>query len=167
MGNERINLLADLFDDGRKHTLQIAEDVPLTHRLKQLQPGKGTPLWLIGHLARATDTLGLRYVLGEVSILTPEQSLCFAPDIIGGKPPTANAGDYPAWEDVVRLYNATVDRALDGFRELDDTALSTPLPGKMKDEIRKLFPDVGSALCSLIQHDAYHRGQIGMLAKLD
>jgi hypothetical protein len=167
MSNDRVRLIADMLEGARKHTLQIAESVPETHHLKQLQEGKATPLWLIGHLANTVNTLVIVYTLQQDSVLTKEQSISFAPDFVGGKTPTANPADYPSWDEVIDLYNAVFDKALAGIRELDDSVLGAPLPGKLADEMRSFFSSIGTTLGIMISHDAYHRGQIGMIAKLD
>ena len=167
MSNVRITLLADLLEGARKHTLQVAESVPETHRLKQLQEGKATPMWLIGHMANTINTLVIVFILEEPSLLDREKSKLFAPDFAGGKAPTSNADEYPAWDEVIELYNAVYTKALDGIRKLDDSVLESPMSGKMPDSLRGFFSSIGTTLTIMINHDSYHRGQIGMLAKLD
>lgn len=167
MSNVRVSVLADLLEGARKHTLEVAAGVPESHRLKQLQEGKSTPLWLMGHLANTMNTLVVVYTLQEESVFTREQSVLFAPDFAGGKTPTSNADDYPSWDEVLGLYNASFDKALAGIRQLDDAVLGDPVPGKLPDDLRGFFSSIGVTLGIMIGHDAYHRGQIGMIAKLD
>ena len=167
MSNTRVSLYAALLEAAQKHTLQIAESVPESHRFKQLQEGKATPLWLVGHLANTVNTLVLVYTLEQPSVLTKEQSVLFAPDFVGGKTPTTNPDEYPTWDEVITIYNAVFEKALEGVRALDDAVLPDPLPGKLADEMRSFFSSIGTTLGIMIQHDAYHRGQIGMIAKLD
>jgi hypothetical protein len=167
MSNTRVSLYADLLEGARKHTLQVAEGVPETHRFKQLQEGKATPLWLLGHMANTVNTLVLVYTLEEDSVLSREHSVLFAPDFVGGKTPTTNPERYPGWDEVLTIYNNVFDQALAGIRKLDDSVLSDPLPGKLDDQLRNFFSSIGATLSIMIQHDAYHRGQIGMMAKLD
>lgn len=167
MSNVRVSLLADLLEGARKHTLQIVESVPETHRFKQLQEGKATPLWLLGHLANTINTLVIVYTLEQPSVLSKEQSVLFAPDFVGGKTPTTNADEYPTWDEVIALYNASFDQAVAGIRALEDDALPKPLPGNLPEGLRGFFSSIGTTLSIMIQHDAYHRGQIGMMAKLD
>jgi len=167
MSNLRVILLADLLEEARNHTLQTAAGVPESHRLKQVQAGKATPLWLVGHLANTLNTLVLVYTLEEASALSREQSNLFAPDFVGGKAPTGNADDYPAWDEVIELYKAVFDRTVPGIRKLSDDALAAPLPGRLPDALREYFSSIGTTLSIMVHHDGYHRGQIGMLAKLD
>lgn len=166
MSNVRVTLLADLLEGAQQHTLQIAESVPESHRLKQLQAGKATPLWLVGHLANTVNTLVLVYTLEQPSVLTREQSILFAPDFAGGKTPTTNPDEYPSWDETIALYNEVFEKALAGVRALDDSVLKDPLPGKLAEEMRGFFSSIGTTLSIMIQHDSYHRGQIGMIAKL-
>ena len=127
MSNPRLNLYIDLLEAARKHTLQIADGVPEANRLKQLQEGKATPLWLLGHLANTINTLVVVYTLQQESLLSREKSILFAPDFVGGKAPSSNADEYPAWEDVIALYNEVFDKALAGLKALDDSVLDNPL----------------------------------------
>jgi len=166
MSNPRLTLYIELLEAARKHTLQIAEGVPEANRLNQIQAGKATPLWLIGHLANTINTLVLIYTLRQESILSRETSILFAPDFVGGKAPTTNPDEYPAWDEVIALYNEAFDKAIAGLRELDDSILENPLPGKLNDQLREYFSSIGVTLGIMVSHDAYHRGQIGMLAKL-
>lgn len=166
MNNTRMSVYLDLLESARKQTLQTLSGVPETHRFKQLQDGKATPLWLAGHLANTVNTVLLVYTLQQDSLLTREQARLFAPDFVGGAPPTSNPEDYPAWDEVIALYNKAFDAAIAGLRSLDDSMLDQPLPGKMRDELRSFFSSVGVTLGIMISHDAYHRGQIGLLSKL-
>ena len=167
MSNVRVSLLADLVEGARKHTLEITASVPESHRLKQLQEGKATPLWCVGHLANTVNAIVLVYTLEEASLMSKEQSVLFSPDFIGGKVPTGNADDYPSWDEVIELYNTVFDKALVGIRNLDDGVLDKPLPGNVPEDFRSFFSSIGTTLGIMINHDAYHRGQIGMIAKLD
>lgn len=166
MNNTRMSLYIELLEGAQKHTLQIAESVPETHRFKQLQEGKATPLWLIGHMANTVNTLVGVYMLQQPSVLSREHSILFAPDFVGGTPPTTNPDEYPTWDEVIGIYNACYEKALAGLRELDDSVLGNPLPGKLDDKMREFFSSIGVTLNVMVSHDAYHRGQIGMLAKL-
>ncbi|MCF6285235.1 MAG: DinB family protein [Candidatus Hydrogenedentes bacterium] len=167
MSNVRVSLLADLLEGAQKHTLEIAASVPESHRLKQLQEGKATPLWCVGHLANTINAIVLVYTLEEASLMSKEQSVLFSPDFIGGKAPTGNADDYPGWDEVIEIYNTVFAKALAGIRNLDDDVLGNPLPGKIPEDFRAFFSSIGATLGIMINHDAYHRGQIGMIAKLD
>ena len=167
MDNIKISLLVDLFQSGRDHTLQIVDGLPVTHRHKQLAPKKATPTWLLGHLARTLDRLVIEWILLEAPVFTEDVGIRFAPEHAGGIAPSATAGDYPGWDQLRSTYVMASDRVIAGLRALSDADLEKPIPGAMPDEYRKRFPTIGSVVRLLSLHDSYHRGQIGMLAKLD
>ncbi len=166
MDNTQISLFIELLKAGRTHTLQVADSVPETHRFKQLAEGKATPTWLLGHLARTIDRIVIGWTLQQDSILGEELGKRFAPAQVDGDPPTTNPDDYPPWDDVKELYIKTMRTAIEGLAALTDADLDKPLPGDLPAGYRERFSSIGVALKLLVAHDAYHRGQMGLLAKL-
>jgi uncharacterized damage-inducible protein DinB len=166
MNNTKISVLIDLLKQARTQTLNTAQGIPESHRYKQLQAEKSTPIWLLGHLARTMDRVILEYMLQEAYVLSEEDRHRFAPTMAGGPPPTTNPADYPTWDEVVALYETATARAFDKLSVLTDDDLDKPLPGEMTPAYRELFPTIGAALQRVINHDAYHRGQMGLLGKL-
>ena len=167
MDNTQISLLVDLFQSGRDHTLQLVDGMPVTHRNKQLAPGKATPTWLLGHLTRTLDRLVIEWTLLEQPVLTEEVGIRFAPEHAGGIAPSANGSDYPDWDTLRDAYVAASDRVIAGLGTFNDGDLEKEIPGTMPDEYRVRFPTIGSVVRLLSMHDSYHRGQLGMLSKLD
>ncbi len=167
MSNTKIQLYTEMLEGARKHTLQVAEGVPEGKRFKQLQEGKATPAWLVGHLANTMNVLVVMFILEGDSLLTKEQGNTFAPDFAGGKTPTENQDEYPAWDEILALYNKVFDAAITGLSKLDDSALPNPLSSKTPDRLREHFSSIEVTLGFMVSHDAYHRGQIGLLAKLN
>lgn len=166
MENPQLSVLIELLKQARTQTLKAAQGVPESHRFKQLQEGKATPLWLLGHLSRTMDRVILEYMLQESQVLSDEDRQRFAPSMAGGPPPTTNPEDYPSWDEVVTLYENATAQAIEKLSVLADTDLDKPLPGDMTPAYRELFPTIGAALQRVINHDAYHRGQMGLLGKL-
>jgi len=166
MDNTKVTLLIDLFRQAREQTLKMAQTVPETHRFKQLQEGKSTPIWLLGHITRTVDRVILEWMLERPHALSDAHRQLFAPSMIGGPPPTTNPDDYPTWDEVVALYQAITAQALEQLPVLTDADLDKPLPGELPESYRELFPTIGAALQRVVNHDAYHRGQIGLLSKL-
>lgn len=166
MSNTKIQLYTEMLESARKQTVQLAAGVPEGKRFKQLQEGKATPAWLVGHLANTINVLVVMFILEKESILSREEGHLFAPDFAGGKAPSENAEEYPAWDEIIAIYNRVFDAALEGLAALDDSALSNPLSSKMPDRLREWFSSVEVTLGFMISHDAYHRGQIGLLSKL-
>ena len=167
MSNTKIQLYTEMLESARKQTLQLAASVPDNKRFKQLQEGKATPAWLVGHLANTINVLVILFILEGDSVLSKELGHTFAPDFAGGKTPTENPDEYPAWDEILALYNKVFDTAIEGLSKLDDSALPNPLSSKMPDRLRDYFSSVEVTLGFMVSHDAYHRGQIGLLAKLN
>lgn len=165
MANAKMSVYAALLEKAREETLAAAGAVAEDRRLFQLGEGKATPLWLIGHLANTVNVVLRVWTLQRESLLGREQSMRFAPDFAGGAPPSADPAAYPPWDEVVGLYDRAMADAIEGVRGLDDALLPEPLPGRMPDALRGFFTTVEFTLGRMVAHDAYHRGQIAMLAK--
>jgi len=166
MAEPKIEVLAEQLEKAQKETLHVAEGVPEGARLKQLQEGKATPLWLIGHLANTINSVVLRWMLDTDHVLTKEQTKLFGPDFAGGTPPATDAAIYPPWEEVVGRYDSAMRRAVQGVRDMRDDDLPRPLKGNVPDAMRQFFSSNQVTLYQMVQHDAYHRGQISLLSKL-
>lgn len=167
MQKVQITMLLELLKLGRNHTLAIADAVPNTHYFRQLAEGKATPLWLLGHLARSADRILLVWTLDQKSIVGDELGMRFAPAHIGGIAPSTVPEDYPPWDGVKALYLQVMRATTAGLAELSDADLEKPLPGDLPPDYRERFPNIGAALKMVIAHDAYHRGQISLLSKLN
>jgi hypothetical protein len=167
MSNPKVELLVQMLESAREQTLKTAGSVPESNRLLQLQEGKATPLWLVGHLANTLNTIVLRWMIEGEGIFTREQSKRFSPDFAAGDPPSTDSSKYPPWEEVVGLYRTAMDKAIAGARALTDAELAKPLKGKVPPPLDQFFSSNGTSLMIMINHDAYHRGQIGLLAKLN
>lgn len=158
--------IADLLAFGHEQTLKTAERVPDEKRLVQPRDGKAHPLWLVGHLANTANVVMLQWTLNGDSITPKGFGKKFAPDFGGGDPIVSDPAQYPSWDEVIRIYAEAMNKAIDGIRTLDDAVLPDPLPGRIPDPLRSFFSSVGRTLQLMVNHDAYHRGQIGLLAAL-
>lgn len=165
--DSKIELLVEQLSFCREQTLKTASGVPDASRLRQLRPGKAHPLWLLGHLANTANVVMIQWALQHESITPKGFGKKFAPDFGGGDPVTDNASDYPAWDEVVGVYEKAFETALENVRKLSDAALPKPLPGRIPEPLRQHFSSVGKTLNIMVLHDSYHRGQIGLLAALD
>jgi hypothetical protein len=166
MSQQKTDLIAAMLERSRRMTLDTAHAVPESARLLQLREGKATPLWLLGHMANTINTVILRWLLDEPSQLSPEEVKLFAPGVAGGAPPSTDPSLYPSWDAVVSRYEEVMERAIKGVRGMHDDDLPKPLPDAASDRFRQRFPTIGDALQQMVHHDAYHCGQLGMLAKL-
>lgn len=162
----KIEWYQELLRRSRDETLKTAKGVPESRRLVQLREGKAHPLWLLGHLANTMNVVCLQWVLEKESLTPKGFGKRFAPDFGGGAPITANAGDYPAWDEVAAIYDQVLSAAIDGVAALNDEDLPLPLRGRIPDPLREFFKSNDFTLTQMVIHDSYHRGQMGLLGKL-
>jgi hypothetical protein len=167
VSKDRVETLAEVFQHSMDETLKAAREIPAEKRMKQLQAGKGHPLWHIGHLAFAFDVVLNRLALGGDSVLPGEYSVKFAPDFVGGAPVTANAGDYPSWDEVVEQYEKAGKAAIANIRALDDSDLPGGPKGPVPDTMADFFAVLGGTIGHMAIHDSYHRGQMKLICALD
>jgi hypothetical protein len=167
MSEPKIEVHLEALKKAHQETLRIAGAVQAPHRLLQLREGKATPLWLVGHLANTVNVVLVYMTLDKPFVLPKEFGKLFAPDFGGGTPPSADATQYPAWEEVVAAYDNVMGHAIGLVGELEDSDLPLAPKGKMPDPLRAYFSTIGATLHQMAQHDAYHRGQIGLLSKLN
>ncbi len=158
-------IYARMLEKARRETLAAADQVPEARRLFQLAEGRATPLWLVGHLANTYNNIILQWMFESGSAMVGDLSRRFSPDFVGGIAPTNNPDDYPAWDEVMSLYDEAMKRVVEKVSALDDTMLGQPLPGELPARLRGFFTDHGVTLDQMISHDAYHRGQIVLLGK--
>lgn len=166
--NPEVKVYADLLEMCRAETLLTAGNVPVPNRMHQLRKGKATPLWLIGHVANTVNVVLLQWTLELDGVLPAGYVKKFAPDFAGGDPVGANPEDYPAWDEVLHGYDAVMRHGIEAVRaNLTDADLSAPPRGAIPDMLRPRFPSIGVVLGRMIGHDSYHRGQVGLLSKLE
>lgn len=165
MARSKIEVYEKLLKTTFAETAKAAENVPAEKRMRQPTEGKAHPLWLLGHLAFATDTI-LNGVLlgGEMSLPEPYRKM-FAPDIIGGAPVTSDASAYPAWNDVVAQYGRVTAKALELMQSAQDADLAGGMKGRKPQGFEDFFKSFEGVLNTMLLHDAYHRGQMNLLAK--
>lgn len=167
MAKEKSEMLALAFERAVEATLATAKKVPPERRVRQLKPGKSHPLWLLGHMTVAMDSYANAMALGGTPELPRAVFLKFAPDFDGGQPIRSSATDYPSWDEVLANYERFGRRAVERIRALDDAELDGPGKGLYPGPFNSYFAVLGRTLTDLVAHDAYHRGQIGLLAALD
>ena len=166
MSRAKIELITEQMEFARQETIKLAEALPASARLYQPAAGRPTALWLIGHLGNSVNTVIMRWALAGEACFPKEHARIFAPDFSGGEPPSTDASKYPAYEEVIALYDNAMRKTIEGLAKLNDEDLDKPLPGNVPDPIRAFFPTIGKSLQRMVAHDSYHRGQIGLLAKI-
>ncbi|MCH7959880.1 MAG: DinB family protein [Candidatus Hydrogenedentes bacterium] len=166
MSNPKSEVYAELYEAAIKATVEVAGKVPEANRMRQLQENKAHPLWLLGHLAWGMDQVTNVWVLNGEATCPEDYVGKFAPDLAGGAPITTDAGDYPAWDDVLENYQKAGAAVVEAIRALDDSELDGELKGPIPDPVRGFFGNLGQSVSSMGTHDAHHRGQMAMIGGL-
>lgn len=167
MAKEKVEQLAASYEHALDETRKVLEKVTGDKRIKQVQPGKAHPTWLLGHLAFSTDTITNYMCLASAPQLPQTYMQKFAPAVMGGPPVTANASDYPSWDELAANYEKVMGKAIELIKALDDSELAGGAKTKTPPAYADFFKVLGGTLGHMADHDAYHRGQIGLLAALD
>lgn len=167
MSKDRVNQIADMWEATIKATVGAADKVPEDKRMKQLQDGKSHPTWLLGHLAFATSFLVLTVGLGASPAVPMEWRLKFAPDFAGGEFIDSDATKYPAWDEILDGYKKSGEATVAAIRALEDADLAGGAKGEVPEILKDMFESLGNALVSFIGHNAYHTGQMNLIAALD
>ena len=163
----KAEVYAQMFEKATNATLAAAEKVPEDKRLKQIQEGKVHPLWLVGHLANISNLLVNVWCCDQESLLPKEYRKPFAPAFVGGDPVVPDPAKYPPWEEVLGVYRKVGEAIVSGLRSLSEDAIEGELRGGIPEDMKAQLGNVEATLMSMISHDSYHRGQLGMLAALE
>lgn len=163
MSNVRIQYLQEMVKYSTNRTAKLAEKFPADKRLVQVKPGKGHALWQVGHVAVALDIITNTWILGGKPALPAEYNKKFSPGIMGGDTPSANAGDYPAFDEVLANYRKAAANTVELLNGISDEDLPGELRGPVPDTARSFFGKLGTGLTGMAMHDAHHHGQLAML----
>jgi uncharacterized damage-inducible protein DinB len=166
MTKHAVEVYAKCFEDEIAATVTAAKKVSEDARLRQAKEGKAHPLWLIGHLAFATDNIINRITLGGDGSTPQTYFKMFAPDILGGAAITRDASAYPTWDEVIAAYEKSAAAAVERIRSLNDEQLPGAVLGNPPEQFASFFSSLEAVLRRMLTHNAYHRGQLGMLAAL-
>jgi hypothetical protein len=155
--------LARLLKTTTAQTEKYIKKCPENRRFAQIAPGKATPIWLVGHLACVADFLGNTLGLGKKGILPKEYRQKFMPVEFGGVPITANAADYPAWDEVVANYKQVMASLAEGASQVPDEELLGPTKSPTPEPLKEMLTCLQDALALHIVHDSHHRGQLALI----
>lgn len=161
------NLYADMFAGAVDATVAAAEKVDEGKRMKQPGEQKAHPLWLIGHLAQVNSVVVHAWCCDGEGLTPKEYRKLFSPGIMGGDPIGSDPAGYPSWDNVVANYKKVGDACVEKIRNLSDDELDGDLRGGIPDSAKESLGSVEKTLVRMIGHDAYHRGQMNMLAALN
>ena len=164
MSKTKVDVYVAMYELCIHESSNMADKMPEALRLHQMQPGKAHALWNLGHMAFALDLLVNNWSLGGSSVMPGEWHAKFAPDIAGGEPITGDAANYPSWDDIVAGYQNVGKTVIEGIQQLDDSDLDGGPKGTPPDEFKDFVASLDGTLRYMASHDAYHRGQMGLLA---
>lgn len=167
MSKVEVELLARGFEASIQATVAAAKKVPAGKRMRQAQKGKSHPTWLLGHMAGALDSVVNGFGFGQKPQLSKEFRKKFSPDFAGGDPISSEAGDYPAWEEVLANYELAGKSVIENLRKLEDSELPGALRGPVPPPLAGMWGNLGKMMLMMTAHDSYHRGQMALLAALE
>jgi hypothetical protein len=167
MSQFQIETLASVLERSLQLTLREASLVREQDRFLQVKPGKGHPMWLLGHLASSCDMAGAHWILGLPNQIDGAFRKKFAPDFMQGDPITTNPADYPDWAEVTAVYERAVRRFIDSLKSLTDEDLPGPTRGDLPERLKEKVPNLLMGATMMILHDSHHRGQMAMISHLN
>lgn len=165
MSNTKAEVYAELFEKTLRATVKAADDVPESARYKQVSAGKAHPLWLLGHLTFAADTILNVLTLGGSPLTPKTYRRWFAPESLGGTSITADPAAYPNWDEVLAHYKKVGAAIAERIRNLTDRDFEGAAKGNPPEQFKDFFVRIEETLREMLLHDAYHRGQLNLLVK--
>ncbi len=164
MSRAKIEVYEKLYATAFAATAKAADEVAPAQRLRQSKDGKAHPLWLLGHLTFATDAIVNTILLGGEMTLPEQYRKMFAPGMIGGVEVTADASQYPAWDDIVEKYKQVTSNTFELLKRAQDSDLPGGMKGHTPPGFEEFFKSFEGTLGYMLGHDSYHRGQMSLLA---
>lgn len=156
MANFTIETGKAALEFSRGMTLKLLEGIPADKRCHQPTPAANHVLWVLGHLAN-TDDFFLSTLTNSEPKLCEKHRTLFG---MGSKP-TANAADYPAYEDILESLNTRRAALLGWYSTLTDETMKQPLPG----DLAQFAPSLAAFASTLAWHEGLHAGQISVVRK--
>ena len=164
MSRAKIEVYEKLFATAFAATAKAAGEIAPEQRLHQPKDGKAHPLWLLGHLTFVTDAIVNSVVLGGEMSLPKQYQKMFAPGMIGGADISADAAQYPAWDDIVEKYKQVTVNTFELLKRAQDSDLPGGMKGTTPPGFEEFFKSFEGTLGYMLGHDSYHRGQMSLLA---
>lgn len=167
MSQDKIEVYVAAYEYTMGETLDAAGSVPEDKRFHVAQEGKAHVLWHMGHLAMCLDSFVYSMALGNTIALPGDYFKKFGSSDEGGDPITTNPDDYPSWDQLLADYEKVGKNCIAGLLRLNDSDLAGGPKGSPPETFADFFNPLSVAVGGMADHDAYHRGQIGLLAALD
>ncbi len=167
MGNQRATSIAAMFEASLASTILEGKKIPEEQRMSQAEPGKAHPTWQMGHLCVVNANAVMGMCLGKTPTYPQTYGPLFAPAFLGGQPAQSDPSVYPDWDEIMETYKAIGKEAVAAIKALDDSELDGPPKGQVPPPLQDRLKDLGSGLVAFALHNAYHTGQMNLLAALD
>lgn len=148
-------------------TLGVVDEFPDERWFVPIAPGKAHANWLFGHLTHTLNNALLKFCLGGEWVIPEAWGEIYGPAHRGGRAPESDPAIYIPAAEIRPLYQESMEAVLAGIAALTDADLDEPPRGMLPEQISPIFATIGSALGHIVQHDAYHRGQIVFLKSKD
>lgn len=149
---ETIRIALQTSYDWNRMLAEDMRDAPMTFPTPR---GGNHPIWVVGHAAHASAGL-LSMITGE-----PNPLARFDATLGGNSVPTADADDYPSFDDAMSMWENEHHRRLEALDTFDQSRLDEP-PAAVPESLRS-FPDfqsVGRVFLLIALHEMSHRGQL-------
>lgn len=133
----------------------LAEDMRDAAMTFPTPRGGNHPTWIVGHAAHASAGL-LSMITGE-----PNPLAHFDATLGGNSQPTANADDYPPYDEALSMWEREHRRRLEALDTFDPSRLDEA-PAAVPESLRS-FPDfqsIGRVFLLIALHEMSHRGQL-------
>ena len=157
----RIGVVIDQICSARKYTESLLDALAPEDYFRMPSEGVTHIAWQVGHVAVAQYSLALKRIRGpraEDARLVSEE----LPGLFGkGSTPQADAGAYPAPDEIRRLFDNVHAQAVTELADLPADVLDEPT-----DPPHPMFSTKHGALLFCSQHEMLHAGQIGLLRRL-
>ena len=148
-----IDVIRNALQISDRNTMGLIEDMRDAALTQPTPRGGNHPLWLLGHITLVEGNVP-HVIFGE-----PNPVAHWAPLFAPGTEPTADAGAYPPFEQILRTYRDLRERNLRILEDFGEEGLDrkTAAPPKGLEEA---LGTVGAAFLVIAMHQMNHRGQV-------
>ncbi len=147
---DTIRATMEMCDQATIGLIEDMRDAPLTQPTPR---GGNHPLWVLGHLTFIEANIPA-VLYGESNPLAHWAPL-FAP----GTEPTTDAGAYPPFDEVLRVYRESRARNLKLLDQIGEAGLDRPTKAPPKG-LEQALGTVGRTFLTIALHQMNHRGQV-------
>jgi hypothetical protein len=141
-----------------KYCQLLTADIVEERMAEQPMPGVNHPAWILGHLAVSAEMIVNR--LGCEKFLPAEWTDLFKP----GSCPSANRGDYPSKEALLKAIEESFARARETASGASPEALAMPTPNPRMKEGLPTLREIAAFI--LTGHLGVHLGQLSMWRRM-